>query len=1088
MAKQIKASDIFEEEDIFKGVRDSALQTIAVFDKLSGEMKKSADEMKKSISGSLVSTTSEIEKLIQVSGKANQLTEESIKIDKAKADALKQHALAEQQLEKIAQEREKTEQQRIRTAEMAKKAEQDEIKRSQQKQKTIQDETNAYKELSATARDMKNASKQLGAELYKLESSGQKGTDAYRELAKQYDSVTDEASRLDAELKKIDKSVGDNQRNVGNYESATKGLKQEFRALTKALLDMDEADPRFTEMSQRAGDLKDKIGDTQAVIKATGGTAVETMAKGLTGVGQIGVAAFQGIESSMVLMGVESEALMETMVRLQALAGLADALETLGGLGDKITEIGAAFKATLAKLTGLTAAKAKDVVVTEAETVATVTQTTATNTATNSTKALRIAMISLPIIAILAAVTALAYVFYNMSKNTSDTAIAMEALAGSADDTRTALAGAVEVTGKMKTNFDLARDGVISKEQALYEYNETLGDTFGRATDLNTAEQLFNDKTANYIKAVGLRAQANYLYQLSAEETAKGLTASMEDQTAWYEDAFSVAKGGIVSIFKGNTEGTMTAMTDMVVNQAKNSQALKVESEKRAKIYQDQAAALLQQAVELDKANGVKTESDLEFDKAQAQKEKDRLAREKKRNDDKKKKDDAKINEEKKRLQDVADFRVELLLKIEIAENEYYDRNRTEQQKEEDAVREKYFDLITQAEAYNKKQNELAEKTGNNKYLKNLIDTSVLVKAETNEILVITHKFAKKYQDQIDEATKKILDAETEFLTEYRQAVNSDYQNSKDAIIKKYTDLITSAKAYNKKYLADTKVAQLNIKALEEKQAKEIADLDKQEKDNELAKLKEHQDAINEVVTQSFEIMKSRSEKKIELIDKEIAAAQTQFDNLQELANLGNINAQQSLAEQQRIIAEATKKKQQEERKQQMMELANTVFSTYQSKVASGSKTPLVDTIKDTTLLMQFIKTLPSFLEGTENTGKNGQGIDGKGGFHAVLHPNERVVPKNLNDQIGGLSNEELTRMAVDYQNGKIMRQGQANAVATPIEFVMMINKLDQLKSVIENKPEHSYEVGKITSTMLEFVDKKNTGNTTMYNRYRVRK
>jgi len=206
------------------------------------------------------------------------------------------------------------------------------------------------------------------------------------------------------------------------------------------------------------------------------------------------------------------------------------------------------------------------------------------------------------------------------------------------------------------------------------------------------------------------------------------------------------------------------------------------------------------------------------------------------------------------------------------------------------------------------------------------------------------------------------------------------------------------------------------------------------------------------------------------------------------LANQGNINAQQSLAEQQKIIAEANKKKAIEERRQQMLEMANTVFSTYQSKVEAGSKTPLADTIKDTALLMQFIKTLPTFHDGTENTGKHGEGVDGKGGFHAILHPNERVMPKNLNDQIGNISNEDLTRMAIEYNNGVLVRKGQANAVASPLEFSLMLNKLDQLNETIQNKPEHSYDVGKITSTMIEFVDKHKKGNTTVYNRYRVRK
>jgi hypothetical protein len=1057
MAKQIKASDIFEEEDLFKGLRDSALKTIETFDKLSAEMKKSAEEMKKSISATTLSTTTEIENLIKVTGKASAMTEESIKIDKAKAEALKQYAQAEQQLEKIEQERQKTEQQKIRTAEMNKKAEQDEIKRSQQKQKTVQDEANAYKQLSIAARDMKNASKELGAQLLQMEQAGQQGTDAFTELQKQYADVTKEASRLDKELKQIDKAVGDNQRNVGNYESAVVNLKEELRNLTKELMNMDEADPKFQEMAQRAGELKDKIADTQAVVNATAGSGMENLAKGLTGVGQIGIAAFQGIESSMALMGVESEALMETMVRLQALAGLADALETLGGLGDKITEIGAAFKAAASKLGLLTIAKTKDVVATEAETVATVTQTAATNGATVATKALRIAMIALPIVAILAGVAALVMYFQDMSKNVSDTAIQMDALAGSAEDTRSALAGTIEQTSKMKTNFDMAREGVISKEQALYEYNETLGDTFGRATDLNTAEEIFNAKTANYVKAIGLRAQANYMYQLQAQELAKGMTAAMEDNSTWYENLGDAAAYQWYSL-TGDMEGQMKTMTSAVGREAGKANEIKKEAERRAKLYEEMANNLMKEAMTLDKANGIKTESELAYEKAQAEKEKARKERQRKANEDAKREADRKAQEERKRLQDIAQFRNDILQQIEDMENEYYDTLLPAQTKETNAVRDKYFTLIEYAKQYG-------------------VDTTTLEAAREAEILAINKKYNDAIIKQEKDRMAQIAQEEEDFATQYREATQTEYQNQEDAIREKYFYLIETAKKYG-----------WDIKKLEEKQAKELADLKKEKQQEELDKEKEHREAVAEVVNQSFEILKERSEKKIELIDKEIDAAQTQFDNLKELANQGNINAQQSLAEQQKIIAEANKKKAIEERRQQMLEMANTVFSTYQSKVEAGSKTPLADTIKDTALLMQFIKTLPTFHDGTENTGKHGEGVDGKGGFHAILHPNERVMPKNLNDQIGNISNEDLTRMAIEYNNGVLVRKGQANAVASPLEFSLMLNKLDQLNETIQNKPEHSYDVGKITSTMIEFVDKHKKGNTTVYNRYRVRK
>lgn len=117
-------------------------------------------------------------------------------------------------------------------------------------------------------------------------------------------------------------------------------------------MNMSESDPKFQEMAQRAGELKDQIGDTQAIVKATAGSAVENLGGAMNSVGQIGIAAFQGIESSMVLMGVENENILASMQKLQALAGLSDALSTLGAVGDKLNEASAGFQAFGSKAIG----------------------------------------------------------------------------------------------------------------------------------------------------------------------------------------------------------------------------------------------------------------------------------------------------------------------------------------------------------------------------------------------------------------------------------------------------------------------------------------------------------------------------------------------------------------------------------------------------------------------------------------------------------------------------------------------------------------------------------------------------------------
>ena len=228
-----------------------------------------------------------------------------------------------------------------------------------------------------------------------------------------------------------------------------------------------------------------------------------------------------------------------------------------------------------------------------------------------------------------------------------------------------------------------------------------------------------------------------------------------------------------------------------------------------------------------------------------------------------------------------------------------------------------------------------------------------------------------------------------------------------------------------------------------------------------------------------------QSNKKIEQIDKEISEAEKQSETLRALAENGNIEAKESLAEQQKIIADANRKKEQEQKRQQRIQLASSVYSTYSSKVASGSKNPLAETIRDTTLLQQFIQSLPTFEDGVDDTGTNGRGIDGKGGFLSVLHPNERVVPKSLNEQIGGLTNDELSNLAMEYQNGKIIRSDSQTSSA--LELSILVNRLDNLTKVIQDKPETNIELGEITQGAMEIVKSTKKGNTIVYNRYKVK-
>lgn len=265
-----------------------------------------------------------------------------------------------------------------------------------------------------------------------------------------------------------------------------------------------------------------------------------------------------------------------------------------------------------------------------------------------------------------------------------------------------------------------------------------------------------------------------------------------------------------------------------------------------------------------------------------------------------------------------------------------------------------------------------------------------------------------------------------------------------------------------------------------------VADKSKETIDKEIENEKQLAETRRQLFQLATDYFIKQSQRRIEQIDKEIAKAEEQSDYLKQLAINGNINAKESLAEQQRIINEANLRKEKEQRRQQRLQLLNTAFQTYNNKLESGSENPLAETIRDIGLLRAFVETIPAFEKGTEDTGTNGRGVDGKGGFHAILHPNERVIPKSMNEKIGSMSNEQLTKIAQEYQNGRIIKSN--DQIGSALDTALLINKLDELTETIKLKPETNIELGEITQSMMEVVKSTKKGNTMTYNRYKIRK
>ena len=383
-----------------------------------------------------------------------------------------------------------------------------------------------------------------------------------------------------------------------------KSLRQELRETTIAL--QQATDPALIErLQQKAGQLKDTMQDVNNTISATAGSATENLAKGLGKATSVGISGFQGLISAQALFGNESKEVTQTLVKLQALAGLSDALNSLGALGDTMNDIKASFVAAASKLGLFTTAKEVDIIVTEGQIGATEGATVATNTLGKT-------MNALPIIAIIAGLVAVVGAIAYFASQTDEAAISTEEFNEVAKTTGKALGEAQQKISNVGISFDAAKKGIISNKQALKDYNDNLGSVLGNAKTLEEAENLYEKRSGAYVKATMLRAQAQALSALAGQKYAEAFEKSQNVELSAAEVA-SVAK---TNLLKGEVAAA-GQVRGFIAIQRKKANA---ELEKDTKEINALVSSLTQQALAVEQKAGI-TSSQIEKQNSEGKKE-----------------------------------------------------------------------------------------------------------------------------------------------------------------------------------------------------------------------------------------------------------------------------------------------------------------------------------------------------------------------------------------------------------------------------------------------------------------------------------
>lgn len=316
--------------------------------------------------------------------------------------------------------------------------------------------------------------------------------------------------------------------------------------------------------------------------------------------------------------------------------------------------------------------------------------------------------------------------------------------------------------------------------------------------------------------------------------------------------------------------------------------------------------------------------------------------------------------------------------------------------------------------------------------------------AIADEMLKSNAQLAKARDDMNDEGQKKLEEAHAKVISEEQKFFEENKRNvgklsafdeeqkkekeAADKLAAEEKEKLNKEKIAREKWLNDklSELYQQNLDAVKAAKKKEQDILDKAEakrlekEDQKWAayqkRVKENADAAEKAAEERAERimmieemiaddLERRTNQKLAALDKEVEASKEQQEILMALAVAGNKDAEASITVERKRQAEleAERAKQAEKARKQQLYIA--AVQGYTAKVQAGDKNAVFSELKDLGILLAGIQLLPSFYEGTEDTGAGG-GLDGKGGFGAILHPRERVVDAANNRKFHGLPND----------------------------------------------------------------------------------
>jgi hypothetical protein len=224
----------------------------------------------------------------------------------------------------------------------------------------------------------------------------------------------------------------------------------------------------------------------------------------------------------------------------------------------------------------------------------------------------------------------------------------------------------------------------------------------------------------------------------------------------------------------------------------------------------------------------------------------------------------------------------------------------------------------------------------------------------------------------------------------------------------------------------------------------EIKLLEMQRKTTEKA----YSQSVENIANKVADLYAKSADRAIESMKRQQDAAAAMMNHFAGLSENGNIEATQSMAAMIERQEEFQRKQEQLERRKLRIQRASQAGAILAKELESGKSVP--EALASMGAFLAASEGLiPSFDVGTENTGSGyGYGIDGKGGFAAILHPNEKVLNAKHTQMVGDLSNQELAELGYKSRMGMLENGNSSH------DLMVLHNELKNIKKAIENQPQ----------------------------------